>query len=460
MTSAKASRSLDIAFMDAPAPRCTLASAAQANCGGNRQRKELLERKNLSLWFVATSLSLIGDSALWLAVGLWAKQLTGSSGAAGIALFFYAVPNLVAPGLALIVDRVPRHALYIAMNVAMSAWCCLALVATDRHDLWILYLLLFGIGVGGCINKAVGGALLPYLSTESDLGRTNAVIHIGQQLALVLSPTLGAALYASFGPVAVALFNSGTFAAAALCAWLIRVDEPPIVPARFTSRDFLAGVHHVRTTPAIRRVVIGVASTAAVFGIYETVIFSVTTDGLHRAASFLGTLVTAKGFGSLMGSLVTLRFISRIGEWAVLKIGLALLAFGTALLTASSTAWVVTGFIVTGFAIPFLLVPLAVAVQRHTPENLLGRGAAVAEAAFTVPHLVSTGVSALVVDLVDYRLLLAVLVSGVLFSLLYTVTRPRLDAPEEPREARKSPKLSKEPVDAASSHRPPRRDLA
>ncbi|MGW3313416.1 MFS transporter [Streptomyces sp. NPDC001073] len=388
--------------------------------------------RNLTLWFIATSLSFVGDSALWLAVGLWAKELTDSSGAAGLAFLAYAVPNLMAPALALLADRVSRHRLYIGMNLAMAVWSTLALLVTEPHDIWILYLLLFGVGAGGCINKAAGAALLPFLSARADLGRVNAVMHIGQQLALVISPALGTVIYTSFGAAAVALFNTCTFAAAAICARLIRIDESPVSQfSKFSSTDFMAGVHHALGTPAIRRIVVGVASAAAVFGIYETAIFSIATEGLHRPVSFLGILVLAKGMGSLIGSLATLRFISRIGEWAILKVGLTLMAAGSALLAAASTAWVVAGFIITGFAIPFILVPPAVAAQRYTPSRLLGRVGAVTESAFTVPHLISTALGAALIDLVDYRALLAVMVSGVLLSLLYTVTRSEIQVGEE-----------------------------
>ena len=47
--------------------------------------RRVLARGDLRLYVAGQVLSLFGDSAMWLALGIWAKQLTGSSGAAGMA---------------------------------------------------------------------------------------------------------------------------------------------------------------------------------------------------------------------------------------------------------------------------------------------------------------------------------------------------------------------------------------
>ena len=48
--------------------------------------KRLLAHRDARWFLIGQSLSLLGDTALWLALGPWAKELTGSSSAAGLVI--------------------------------------------------------------------------------------------------------------------------------------------------------------------------------------------------------------------------------------------------------------------------------------------------------------------------------------------------------------------------------------
>ena len=53
--------------------------------------------RDARVYLAGQSLSLLGDTALWLALAVWAKDLTGSSSAAGLVIFSFAAPQLLAP---------------------------------------------------------------------------------------------------------------------------------------------------------------------------------------------------------------------------------------------------------------------------------------------------------------------------------------------------------------------------
>lgn len=59
--------------------------------------RRVLARREMRLYLAGQVLSLFGDSAMWLALGVWAKVLTGSSAAAGMVMFFIAAPSLLSP---------------------------------------------------------------------------------------------------------------------------------------------------------------------------------------------------------------------------------------------------------------------------------------------------------------------------------------------------------------------------
>ena len=50
--------------------------------------RRLLSLRDARVFLAGQAVTSFGDSALWLATGIWVKALTGSSGAAGLVFFF------------------------------------------------------------------------------------------------------------------------------------------------------------------------------------------------------------------------------------------------------------------------------------------------------------------------------------------------------------------------------------
>ena len=65
------------------------------------------------LLFCGLLASMIGDSLMLIVLAIWVKDLTGSSGKAGLTFFFLALPALIAPLFGLLIDRVRRRTLLI-----------------------------------------------------------------------------------------------------------------------------------------------------------------------------------------------------------------------------------------------------------------------------------------------------------------------------------------------------------
>jgi hypothetical protein len=49
--------------------------------------RRLLSHRDARIYLAGQGLSVIGGSALWLAMGIWVKMLTGSNSAAGLTFF-------------------------------------------------------------------------------------------------------------------------------------------------------------------------------------------------------------------------------------------------------------------------------------------------------------------------------------------------------------------------------------
>src|SRR3954465_6077801 len=101
--------------------------------------RALLRRRDARLFLLGQTVSLFGDRALYLALGIWVKQLTGSNAAAGLVFFVLAAPSLIAPLAGLGVDRARRRPLMIATNLVVGSCVLLLLLVHGRDQLWLVY---------------------------------------------------------------------------------------------------------------------------------------------------------------------------------------------------------------------------------------------------------------------------------------------------------------------------------
>ena len=86
--------------------------------------RRLFSHRDARTYIAGQSLSVIGDSALWLAMGIWVKILTGSNSAAGLTFFAFACGCMSAPVSGVIADRVRRALPYVPAERLVLAPDC------------------------------------------------------------------------------------------------------------------------------------------------------------------------------------------------------------------------------------------------------------------------------------------------------------------------------------------------
>ncbi len=369
--------------------------------------KELLRVEYFRRLAGAWTIGNFADSALYLTLAVWAKDLTGSSAAAGLVFFCLGAPMLAAPIFGLLADRVRRRPLLICSNLLAAVTVLGLFTVRTAADLWILYLVTVLYGALGTLNSAAQSGLLRTMLTDAQLGPANAMFMTIDQGLRIVTPLVGAGLYAVWGgrPLAV-----GTAALLALTAGglaLVRVPEPrPAAPDADTGwRALMAGFAHVRETPEVRAIVIGLAVALSVVGLFDSLLFAVVEHGLHRPPAFFGVLVSAQGAGSILGGVTAVRLMNRAGPVRAVGIALLTMAVGCLPFLVGSVPLVLAGMALAGMAIPWAFVAMVTSRQRLTPDRLQGRTAAATGLALQVPQLASTGIGAAIISLVDYRLL-------------------------------------------------------
>ena len=391
---------------------------------GRSLMRRVLARRDMRLYVAGQTLSLFGDSAMWLALGVWAKVLTGSSGAAGMVIFCIAAPALLSPLSGLVVDRVRRRRLLVVTNRLMAVAVLPLLLVHDRGDVWILYAVAAVYGFSYTLLGSGQSAMLATLLPEDELADANAVLQTVREGLRLVAPLAGAALFSAFGGVVVTLLDAATFLLASVA--IARMRHPDPRPVRVVERALtavVAGGRHVRDTVPLRQMTIACAAALLFIGFSETLTFEVVDVGLNRDATFVGVLLAAQGVGAVAGAAVAAPLVRRAGELPAAGLGMIVFSLGTTLQTSGSLPVVLAALVLFGIGVPWVLVALFTLLQRSTPAALQGRVYSAVEVLVGVPQMVSIAAGAMLVTVVDYRPLLLVEAAVVAAAGAWLLTR-------------------------------------
>ncbi|MGC1212409.1 MAG: MFS transporter [Micromonospora sp.] len=375
--------------------------------------RRLLADRRARRYLTGQTLSLIGDSSMWLACGIWVKELTGSNGAAGLTFLFFTAPALLAPLAGMLADRLPRRRLLVVANLAGAVILLPLLAVRGPGQVGLIYAVMFLYGCLNLVIEPAQSALLVSLLPEELLADANALLRTVRESLRLLAPLAGAGLYALLGGAAVAALDMATFVAAAVLLLSLRV--PDVVPEgvartggflRHWSGEVTAGFRHLAGHPLLRRVVLATVVLALVLGFSESTGYAVVERGLGRPPEFLGVLQAAQGAGAVLGGLCSARAVRRYGEVRVAAVAFLCWAIGTALAASPALGVVLAGRVSSGAGLTIMAIALLTLLQRSAPERLQGRVYAGFEVAVTVPQTASIGLGAYLIGVLDYRALL------------------------------------------------------
>ncbi|MEU0205379.1 MFS transporter [Streptomyces canus] len=182
-------------------------------------------------------------------------------------------------------------------------------------------------------------------------------------------------------------------------------DSRP-TPSRRTPAG--AGARHIWTHPILRPLVLAGGTTMFFAGLNGALIYAVI-DGLGHSPAYAGALYAAQGAGSVAVGLVSGPALRRLGGRRFAAYGIALTAVAAGLRAIPSDVPALACSAAIGAGLPCVLIAALTAVQRETPDALLGRAVATAHTLVYTPNVLGLAVGAALVELVDQRPLSALL---------------------------------------------------
>jgi MFS family permease len=363
----------------------------------------VLRDRDAGLYLCGVVVSGFGTSALWLASGVWVKDLTGSDGLAALCLLAMWLPTLAGPLLGTLADRGRRKPLLIGVNLLLGG-LLLTLVGIDAPgELWLLYAVLFVYGAAGVVHDAAESALVATAVDPSLLGDFNGLRMTAAEGMKLLAPLAGAGLYTAYGGAGVALLDAATFALATGVYALLRVREERSEPPRGgTRRRTAEGIRHLWADPVLRPLVLAGGATMLLAGLNGAMVYAVV-DALGHSPAYAGVLYAVQGAGSVAVGLLSGPALRRLGARRFAAYGIALLALAVALRAVPSDPVALVCSAAIGAGLPAVLIAALTSVQRETPGPLLGRVTATAHTLVYAPNVAGLAAGAALVELVSHR---------------------------------------------------------
>ncbi|GAA2386981.1 MFS transporter [Nonomuraea africana] len=369
------------------------------------------------------AVSSFGDSALYLSLGIWAKDLTGSDSAAGLVFLCLALPGLFSPLYGHVVDRVRRKPLLIAMNATMALTVLALTLVHSAGQIWLLYAVALAYGVTFAV-PAYGGLLKDILPSAEAASARAALITVRQGVRIA-SPVIGAGIYQGFGGGTLAVVVAGTIVAGIAFLISIKVveSEPEPVGQPFLTA-VTAGFRHLWNVPLLLRLTLAETIFMASAGLMDTAVFAAIDRGLGQPAAFFGVLTTIQGAGSVAGGALAGVLVNRLGEARGSSIGYAVFAVGAAAFLAPSLPLFLAGAAIYGLAIPLFSVALGTAQHLYVPARLQGRVGAAGGMLSNLTQSASITAGAALAGIVDYRVMYAVIAVTGLACAAFILVRP------------------------------------
>jgi predicted MFS family arabinose efflux permease len=402
--------------------------------------RRLLRIRNARIFLFGNVVSTLGDSSLWFAMGIWMKELTGSSAWAGLVFFCYIAGNLFSPLGGALADRFPRRPLLVVANLLSAAIVLPIALVHGRGDIWIVYVVIFLYGVTGSVIGATQTVLVPALVPPGLLAEANGAQQTLNQGLQLVTPLIGAGLFTVVGGAVIAEIDAGTFLVAVVSLLMLRM-----APAQDTAAAAMdggtgdaledggapdghdgmtAGFQFIWAEPVLRTMMLALGFSVLTVGFNESAAFSVVTVGLHHSASFLGVLTTVQGVGAVLGGMTAAPLLKRVSEPVLLAMGLACMTLAMLAWTVPDLVVVLGGMAVGGFTGPWLSVAGVTAFQRRTPMAIMGRVFGVLRLTLTIPQAASIGIGAALITVVNYRVLLVVIAVVAAASSLFVIGQP------------------------------------
>ena len=338
-----------------------------------------LNHRAYRLYWIGQLVSLTGSWMQSTAQQWLVYRVTGSPLKLGTVMLCQALPvTLLSIHAGVVVDRVDKRKFLMLVQIVMMlpAFALAALTFAGVVEFWHVCVLGAVLGAANTFDMATRQAFTIEMVGRDDVMNAvalNSSMFNGARLA---GPAIAGILVGRIGEGWAFALNGISFIAVigALMAMTVPFPSPPRAARRGHVEELLEGLAYIRRS----REVLGLCVMAAipsVFGFpFTTLIPVMAGETLHMGAGGFGVLVSALGFGALIGaaSLVAWGEAQR-SEWLLT---VARLAFGGGIAVFALSRALplsILGLVIAGWGMITHLASTNTLIQLIVPDALRGR---------------------------------------------------------------------------------------
>jgi MFS family permease len=329
------------------------------------------------VWLAGAQASLVGDAALYFALG-WAATAHGGKTAA-LVLTGITVPRTLLLLLGGAVgDRFGARRVMIVGDAVMLAATLVLAIAGQRlgAPTWLLVLVAAVIGTVDAFYLPATGSMPRRLVRKEQLPQALAMRQAGGQVASLLGAPLGAMVVAAAGLGGAALVDAGTFAIVLVVLVCVRsaFDVERSTRGENLLSGAVGGVRLALGDPVLRRLLLLTAMAAGCLLPIVSLLNPLLTREHHWSPWAAGLVAGGQSCGMIAAALLIIRWGSmrRVGVGAAM--GLCVAAPGIAVVAvAPVSAIAVSGGIVIGVGSGMFAGHLGPLVLTSVPDTHLSR---------------------------------------------------------------------------------------
>ncbi len=337
----------------------------------------LLRRREFALLWAGQLVSQLGNQLNYVALAWLVLTTTGSTTLTGGVFLAQILPNALFGWWAgVVVDRFPRRALMIAVDLARSV---LVLLIPLSGQPWVIFPVTFLVSCLSLMFYSAEKSLIPRLIPEEELTEANAYAEMTAQGASLFGPVLAGLLLAWLAsPMHVLYLDAASFVVSALALAAMRSRSEPQASSPLTLAKLLAeareGLRYLLRCRFLRLVFL-TAMAGNFLAMPFAVLFPVFSErALKAGPQGFGWLMGGLGAGMVLGSLAAAPLARRLQPATVIYAGMGLLGLSFALLSASPNLPLsVLLASLAGFGVAPGNAVVITLVQRITPPEMQGR---------------------------------------------------------------------------------------
>ncbi|MEI6196687.1 MAG: MFS transporter [Verrucomicrobiota bacterium] len=301
-----------------------------------------LKHRNFRLFFIGQLVSLTGTWVQGTAQGWLVYQLTGSKVLLGTVAAVGTLPMLLfSLWGGSVADRYPKRTVILISQVAMmlTAFVFAALVGSGHIQPWHILVLSALGGVAMAFDMPARQAFMVEMTSAEHLMNAVSLNSSIVNGARVVGPAVAGLLMAGIGITWCFILNGVSFIAVIIGLLMMRLPKfVPPVGIHSAGRHVLEGFKYVAGHRRLRILLLLLFAVVGVFGwSYAVLLPAYATDILHIGEGGYGALLSANGFGALLGALTVATWGSRIRPRLLILGGLWL--FSAMLLLLAFVRW-------------------------------------------------------------------------------------------------------------------------